>query len=376
MTADLSEQRLRLRPGVRVGRLLRSGDDIVCYVKDPRSADYLRVGPRESFLLERLDGSRTLAEISEEYDREFHRRLSDAHWRQLLGALHGRDLIASGPDSGSGYDDRAGADGGSVAVPVAASPRSRRSLLRVAVPLVNPDRFLGVLVGRLGLLFHPAVVGAALLAVVLTELLVLTHLGTLWHDLRHNASRGLYVPAAMAVSWIVVALHELAHGLVCKRYGGNVPEIGVIWRFPLVAPYCRVDDVVVFRRRRHAVYTALAGVFTGLVAITPFAVVWLLAPQGGPARGLAASVLLLGSVTAVVNLAPFLQLDGYFAVNHALGMADLRRGSQRFWRLVFTGRVAQLRRYSGRDRLAYGGYGLASLCFVAAAVGVGLWHLS
>jgi hypothetical protein len=175
-------------------------------------------------------------------------------------------------------------------------------------------------------------------------------------------------------TWLVVALHELAHGLTCRRFGGAATEMGVLWRFPLLTPYCKTDDMVLFPRQRQRVYTAFAGTFVNLVFLVPFAVAWRLTDPGTHAHALAASLLLFGSLTVLLNLTPVLRLDGYFMLNHALGMADLRTGTYRFWTTLLRRRRPAYQRPA--DRWAYLVYGLvtAVLCVAVLAAVVGSWY--
>jgi putative peptide zinc metalloprotease protein len=361
MSATLSAATPRLRTDVVLGRALRRGDETVHYLKDPHRSEYYRVGAKEFFVIERLDGQRSLADIGEDYQRRFQARLADQHWVQILALLGRRSLLVGAPEST-----------GSGAVP---RPRSRRTLLRRTFPMVNPDTVLTALTPRLGPLLRPGAVAAMLLAVLCLDAVVVTHLGQLAHDARHGPAWWVRVPLVVLIGWLILALHEVAHGVVCKRFGGDVPEIGVIWRFPFVAPYCRVDDVLVFPRRRQAVWTALAGVYAGQVALLPFGALWWLASPGSFVRGLAAAMLIFGTLSAASNLLPFLQLDGYSALNHALGTADLNRESYRFLRRVLTGRRTALRRYTRRDRWLYCGYGSACVLFWFALGAAWLWWL-
>jgi putative peptide zinc metalloprotease protein len=96
-------------------------------------------------------------------------------------------------------------------------------------------------------------------------------------------------------------------------------------------------------------------------------VLWLACPPNSGWREFGAEVVLLCGASGLVNLVPFLQLDGYFIVNHALGAANLRTDSYRFCRAVATrllGRPStELRAISTRKRWTYGLYGLASVAY-------------
>jgi putative peptide zinc metalloprotease protein len=359
---SLLTARPRLRPEVVIGPGLRRGPTVTHHVKDPSSGRYFQVGARESFLMSRLDGRATLAEIGAAYAGEFHRRLDAQRWGQILGMLAGRQLLSG--------TDPTPLPGGPAAPPLPGGPaahRGRQSLLRYRLSLVNPDRFFGRIAPRLRWLFSPYFVLPALVAVGVVETVVVANAGRLFTEARGLWRQPGLGAASFAIVWLSLAVHEAAHGLTCKHFGGSAPEIGVLWRFPLIAPYCDATDVVLFHRARHRVATAGAGAFASLLLLLPVAPIWATAPVGSPQRQLTASVLLFGSMGAWLTLVPFLQLDGYFMLSHALGMHYLRVESYRFWRHLIWRRAAPATRYARRDARIYAWYGVASLLFDAAA---------
>ena len=60
----------------------------------------------------------------------------------------------------------------------------------------------------------------------------------------------------------ILALHEFAHGLACKHFGGEVREVGVLmvyYVFP--AFYCNVTDIYRIGRRRERLWVIFAGIY-------------------------------------------------------------------------------------------------------------------
>ena len=93
MSTGLSAAAPQRHPEVVMGAPLRRGENVVHYVKDPRTGWYFQMGSREFFLLSQMDGERSLAEIGSAYAERFGRRLTDAHWESLLGMLRSRHLL-------------------------------------------------------------------------------------------------------------------------------------------------------------------------------------------------------------------------------------------------------------------------------------------
>lgn len=358
----------RLRPEVVLGPALHSGPKTVHHVKDARTGCYYRVGPREHFIMSLMDGRHTLQDIGTSYHDAYHRRLGPEHWQQLFTMLGRYQLL-------DGYADPAVLDRLRQAHEAKQSLRQGWSRRRFV--LLRPDRLCADLAGRLVFAFSTPFVTTATVLVAAVQLFVWTHFTTLAHEVAHQRTWAVTVPLSMLLFWLVTLLHEFAHGVACRHFGGTVTEIGVSWRFPMLTPYCRTDDIVLFHRRRARVGTAFAGVFVTLLALVPVTVWWSLAADGSIGRRLAAALLLFGSGGAVMSLLPFLRSDGYVMLTHALDLVDLRRESYRFWRLRLSrsdpGAREQLGSYRPRDTRAYALYGAGSLLVLTLAYCALLW---
>jgi putative peptide zinc metalloprotease protein len=252
--------------------------------------------------------------------------------------------------------------------------RARRTLLLARLPLFDPQRLFTRVAPGLAPLFSRWFVVPALLVVGVLAGYVIYDWPQLVRAVGESRSAGWSVVWAVLIAWAIVFLHECAHGLTCWHFGGRVEEIGLLWRFPLLAPYCNVDDVVLLPRGQR-VATAFAGVFVSLLALVPFAVLWV-STGPGALHNLAGTVLLFGVVTAAINLVPFLRLDGYYMLTHALNLVDLRGDTYRFYARLLRGGPGAVASYPRRDRLAYGLYGLASAAFAVTVVSllVRLWY--
>jgi putative peptide zinc metalloprotease protein len=66
--------------------------------------------------------------------------------------------------------------------------------------------------------------------------------------------------------WLVAKIaHELFHGVVCKRYGGNVYEAGIIFVLFLPVGYVDATSSWRFRARGQRIFVALAGMYIELL---------------------------------------------------------------------------------------------------------------
>jgi hypothetical protein len=356
----LDEARPRLRPAVRVGPALSRGPATIHFLADCDTQAYLQVGPREAFLMARLDGTRTLNEIGAEYAMRFGRRLAVTHWQQLMSLLASHELLDPGnPARLSQIREKAALARQSAG----RSPLRWRIAIPRAVDLVPP------VARRLGWLLKPPIAVPLALAGLLVCIFSLLNVATLY-TVQTQASWPVRL-LGFVIAWTTVGFHELGHGMACDRYGGRPTQIGLLWRFPFVAFYCKVDDVVVFGRTSHRIATAFAGVYINLVCLVPAGLMWQWGPGSGWLHSLTSVLLLFGAATVAVNLLPVLHLDGYHMLEHATSTHQLQWESARFAGAVLRHGRAGLSGYPHRVRWIYAGY--AVLC--AAILGTGLFFL-
>ncbi|MEU6502076.1 M50 family metallopeptidase [Streptomyces californicus] len=409
----LAAYRPALRPRVLLSDPLLDGAATVHLIKDAETGSSFKVGPKEHFLIARMDGERSLAEIGEAYAGEYGRRLGDAHWKRLLGLLGAKGLLAAGADASPGpstasppraavspgapaaVPSRAAVSPGApAAVPpgAAASGRAtasvppapappvpeRRTLLRGSLPLVaDADATTARLHRAVGFLLAPAVLAPLLALTLAMEAVVLVRAGELLLAVRGLLANPVLLTGTAVLLWVSTALHELAHGVVARHHGGRVSEIGLRWRLPAVIMYCTVDDYLYFGTRRHRIATAAAGAVMNLIFLLPFCALWLFAPLDDATHEAFAALLLLGSVQALVMLVPLPPLDGYRIASQLAGATGLAASTGVYLRLALR-RSPEAAGYPRRARIAYPAYAgataLVLACALAAAV-AGVHHL-
>ncbi|ATY96141.1 peptidase M50 [Streptomyces cavourensis] len=359
--AGLAAYRPELRPRVLLSDPLLDGAATVHLIKDTGSGNSFKVGPKEHFLIARMDGERSLAEIGEEYAGEYGRRLGDAHWQQILAMLGTKGLLAGTP-----------------AQPAPVTPPEPRTLLRGTLPLVaDADATTARLHRIFGFLLTPWAMGPLLVLMVAMESLVLAHSGDMLIAVRELFTNPVLLTGAAILLWVSTALHELAHGVVARHYGGRVAEIGLRWRLPAVIMYCTVDNYLYLGGRWPRIATAVAGAVMNLLFLLPFCALWILAPLDDATHEAISALLLLGSVQAFAMLVPLPPLDGYKIASQLAGATGLAASTGPYLRLALR-RSPEAAAYPRRARIAYPAYALGTVLVLAALVAAavaGVHHL-
>ncbi len=165
----------------------------------------------------------------------------------------------------------------------------------------------------------------------------------------------LYVVAAMFVSTL---LHELGHGMALTYFGGTPRRIGIMLFYLSPAFFCDVTDGWRLSSGKQRVLVALAGplvhVALGSIAMT----VQVFLPDS-PLKDAAVLYGMICYAVAVLNLFPFIKLDGYVALMSAVDLPHLRKKSMDELADVVRSRVLGSRRAS-QDLGYLPWFGLAS----------------
>ena len=130
------------------------------------------------------------------------------------------------------------------------------------------------------------------------------------------------------------SLHELAHGLLLRRLGGQVPEAGISFIVLFPMPYVDATDAWTLHRKQRMLVSA-AGMMMDLLVASIGIVLWCNLSSGVIAN-IAFTAALMGVVSIVLfNANPLLKFDGYYVLEDALDSPGLARRAQAYYRYLF-----------------------------------------
>lgn len=145
----------------------------------------------------------------------------------------------------------------------------------------------------------------------------------------------LTTPQPLAAVWILliflvisISMHEFAHAAVLTYFGGQVRRIGVMLFYLSPAFFCDVTDAWRLQNKNQRTLTAFAGVIAtfGIAGCATIAYTFFPSAQW---LGIAAIALYFGSV---LNLIPFIKLDGYIALMTYVDEPNLRSSTMDDWK--------------------------------------------
>ncbi len=123
--------------------------------------------------------------------------------------------------------------------------------------------------------------------------------------------------------FLLKILHEAAHGVVCKRFGGHIPEVGLLLVFFVPLTYIDATSSWRFPSKVARMLVSSAGMLAELFVAAVAALVWA-NTETGAVNTIAANVGVAASVTTLFfNANPLMRFDGYFLLSDWLGQPNL-----------------------------------------------------
>lgn len=342
-----------------IGPAMLVGAAIVHYVKNGATASYFRMGVRETFLLAQMDGATTLAGVGAAYESRFGLPLSQAGMQKILQILGSRGLLEA-PDEAARPTPQ----------PAPLPRLSIKGWGEVYLRVADPNRLLALLVRCLAPIDGRVATWCIALLIAGCELYAVLHHAALWQTVTYSLAHPstALIAAFAGIVYGSAAGHELAHGTMCTRYGGHVNDMGLMFRYLMFFPYCKLDDLVVLPHARARVVTVLAGVTFNLLLLLPFVLLDLSLAGNGLVKQLCAWMLLFYNASILFNLVPFLRLDGYMLASICRGRPELKEEAFRALR----GCLKRQRPVAPAWPLV--AYGMSYALFTAAAVSWALWR--
>lgn len=274
-------------------------------VKDPDTRRFYQFREAEHAVIRRLDGVTPLdviaREVSDELDTELEAGDLEPFVRQLghLGLLEG---TAKGRQK---------------------EPWIRGTVLWVRFKAFDPDPLLNRMIGKVRFFFTPYFVMLSGATILLALVLTATEHAAILRDMAR-----LWSLENLLLAWITMLLvtagHEFAHGLTCKRFGGEVHEMGFLLIYLQPAFYCNISDAWLFPKRSQRLWVTFAGVYFELFVWGCATLLWRVLEPGTWISLAALVVMATSGIKLFFNLNPLIKLDGYYLLCDLLDAPNLR----------------------------------------------------
>jgi len=198
------------------------------------------------------------------------------------------------------------------------------------IPLWDPNNFVTrwmpavrPALGRLG-----AVVWAAM--VISAVMVVLPH----WEDLKNSADQAID-PSNWIFLWaafvMIKFIHEMGHAFACRRFGGEVHEMGIMFLVFVPTPYVDASTAWSFSSRWARMFVGAGGMIIELFVASILAFVWTYTRSGTLIHSLSFNVMLIASATTIIfNANPLLRYDGYYILSDFLEIPNLQQKSREY----------------------------------------------
>jgi putative peptide zinc metalloprotease protein len=294
------------------------GDSTVVVIEDPVRSKYFQIGEREYRFLALIDGQRTAREIidllnsSEDFpkpDLTTQLAIEVSQWLVQTNLTYGKDS-----DNGQRLNDQS-------------DKINRRKIMAWINPIsckfriFNPNHLLTKVQPYIQWIFSVwffiAWCGTGLFASV--------KLYQHWDQLS-IASTGILSGFSwfwLLLIWVFLKLiHETAHGIACRKYGGEVPEAGVLLILFTPMAYVNVTSMWRFTNRWHRMAVSSAGMYVELFIAFIAVVVWT--ETSGVTANIAFNIFIMSSLTTILfNANPLMRFDGYFLLSDLLNIPNL-----------------------------------------------------
>ncbi len=283
-------------------------------VRNAATSRYFILKQPEYRVLSQFDGALTLSDVASGGPQSNGPRVSLPALVRFLGKLDSLGLLAHG-----GTDD-----------PIAAHQRERGLYIRFR--LFNPDKLLAWLDRVFGWALTRTSIISSFFPMMFVAFWMLTRVDEV-STYTSYLYREYGIVAILGITLTVTALHEFAHGLACKHFGGDVREMGVLLiYYVLPAFYCNVTDIYRMGRKRERMSVIFAGIYWQLLVSTLGGLLWLIATPYTLLADLSLLVFIGGSFNILINCNPLIKLDGYYALSQALGVVNLQGRSSDYAR--------------------------------------------
>ena len=256
--SDIPE-RPKVRQDLVFAKRREEGKEITV-VKDPVSGRYFSIEEEEHAVVRLLDGTRTIDEVLASLDPDSG--IDRYELEDFTRLLDENNFLESNRP-----------------LPARARRIEELSLFRIRIRVIDPRGAVDFIARRLGFLVSLPVLFLAGAVVLSAAALSLVQAGAL-----RGGTEALTEPSSLLVFYLIVSvmmtIHEFAHAVVCRRFGGEVREMGFMLLYFIPCFYTDVSDIHLMEKRSRRVAVIAAGPLAELTLWGLFTLGYFFAARG------------------------------------------------------------------------------------------------
>jgi putative peptide zinc metalloprotease protein len=292
-------------------------------VKEPVGLRYFRFQEEEFAVLNMMKGDVSLEDIKDRFEDEFApAKITYQDLQQFVGTLHRSGLVISNaPGQGKQLKKRGDERDNKELI------GKLSNVLAVRFKGIDPDRLLNLIYPYTRWLFSTTALVCTILLAASALLLVGVQFDVF--QSRLPAFDSFFGPKNWLMLGVVLAvtkiIHEFGHGLLCKHFGGECHEMGVMFLVLTPCLYCNVSDSWMLPNKWHRAAIGAGGIYVEIILASIATWVWWYTDPG-LVNHLALRVMFICSISTILfNGNPLLRFDGYYILSDVVEIPNLRQ---------------------------------------------------
>ncbi len=331
----------RLDPDLIVREDMLDGEPIIGILQRDKSS-FFRFPPWQWQLAQLFDGERSYEEIGAAFEAETGMQIELEEIRAFSAQMDECDFwYKTHQEKNLAMREKLLAQRGRRA-------KSKVNVAHISFSAWDPDRYLGW-VDRVagGFIYSWWCVLVAVLLFVFETVVVIQNWRFIGPDTALFFNFAQKSLADFAEFWLLILvigfIHETAHGLTCKHFGGQVHSMGLMFLYLVPCFFVDVTESWVSATKIQRLGTIIAGIWIELTVCGIAIIFWLNSAEGGWSHNLAYEVILLTGIAAVaINLNPLIKLDGYYFLTEIIEIPELKERSTAFLSAWFQAKILRM----------------------------------
>lgn len=324
---------LRCKADLQISKHVYCGQNY-WVVGDPISLEFYRFNEQEYALLSWCDGQRSLDEIKELFEERFAPyRIKHKEIQSFLIDLYQKALLVSGEFDQGRHLYQIGKK-----KKLKKAAKQASNVLAIRWKGINPDGLLEIIEPYTSWFFSKPMVGVVITIMISALALVCTQYQEF--AARLPSIDEFFGPHNWLGLVLVIAgtkvIHELAHGVACKRYGGVCHELGVMFLVFIPTLFVNTSDSWRIESKWKRATIGAAGIYVELFMASIATFLWWFLVSPGPLEYILLNIMVLSTVSTILfNGNPLLRFDGYFVLADLLEIPNLGERSGKLIRNWF-----------------------------------------